>query len=120
MRAIPSQFSERELEDYIFKSLVDTGYIKGESSNFDKQFAIDKEQFWGFLEDTQQEELDKVIRFHPADWKVFILQQLDRKIKRNGVLSILKKGLQVYDASFQFLYPLHDPHKPYNNKLQNQ
>lgn len=101
-----TQYTERELEEHIEARMVASGYIQGESSNFDKQFAIDKEQFFGFLEDTQQEELDKVIRFHPADWKLFILQQLDRKIKRNGVLSVLKKGLQVDDASFQLLYSL--------------
>lgn len=105
MRTIPSQFSERELEDHIVNSMVSMGYIQGDYNSFDKQFAIDKLLFWQFLQDTQQKELDKIIKFNSHNWQDKILHRLDRVIKNNGVLHILKHGLQVDDASLNLLYP---------------
>ena len=101
----PSTFSERELEDHIVKSMVNMGYIQGDYNDFDKQFAIDRVLFWQFLQDTQQKELDKIIRFNSHDWQDKILHRLDRVIKNNGILHVLKNGLQVDDASLNLLYP---------------
>ncbi|MGP5221602.1 type I restriction endonuclease subunit R [Psychrobacter celer] len=101
----PSTFSERELEEHIVDSMVRMGYIQGASNDFDKRFAIDKVLFWQFLQDTQQDELDKIIKFSPNDWQDKILNRLDRVIKKNGILHILKHGLSVDDAAFNLLYP---------------
>lgn len=101
----PTTFSERELEDHIVGSMVSIGYIQGDYNDYDKQFAIDKVLFWQFLQDTQQKELDKLIKFNPHDWQDKILHRLDRVIKNNGVLHVLKNGLQVDDASLNLLYP---------------
>ena len=80
------------------------GYYVGQPSNFNAQFAIDELFFWQFLENTQKEELEKVQR--QSDWKLKILNRLDRIIKRYGVLHIHKKGLAVDDAHFTFFYVL--------------
>lgn len=80
------------------------GYYVGQPSNFNAQFAIDELFFWQFLENTQKEELEKVQR--QSDWKLKILNRLDRIIKRYGVLHILKKGLAIDDAHFTFFYVL--------------
>ena len=83
-------------------------YEPGESSDFDREFAIDRKKFWRFLETTQSNELDK-LKDRP-NWKRLILERLDRKIKQDGILSVLKKGLLIDDAHFTLLYRL-----PYNN-----
>ncbi|GAF53447.1 type I restriction endonuclease [Psychrobacter sp. JCM 18900] len=101
----PTTFSERELEEHIVKSMVNMGYIQGDYNDYDKQFAIDRVLFWQFLQDTQQKELDKIIKFNPHGWQDKILHRLDRVIKNNGVLHILKHGLSVDDATFNLLYP---------------
>lgn len=101
----PTTFSERELEEHIVKSMVNMGYIQGDYNDFDKKFAIDRMLFWQFLQDTQQKELDKIIRFNSQGWQDKILHRLDRVIKNNGILHVLKNGLQVDDASLNLLYP---------------
>lgn len=83
-------------------------YEPGESSDFDREFAIDSEKFWRFLETTQTDELDK-IKDRP-NWQRLVLERLDRKIKKDGVLSVLKKGLSIDDAHLTLLYRL-----PYND-----
>ena len=101
----PTTFSERELEEHIVKSMVNMGYIQGDYNDFDKKFAIDRMLFWQFLQDTQQKELDKIIRFNSQGWQDKILHRLERVIKNNGILHVLKNGLQVDDASLNLLYP---------------
>jgi len=80
------------------------GYYIGSPNDFNAQRAIDEYWFWDFLEHTQAEELDKIKR--QSDWKLKILERLDRMIKKHGVLRIFRKGLDVDDAHFTLLYPL--------------
>src|SRR5699024_3396718 len=78
------------------------GYFIGQPNNFNAQFAIDETFFWQFLENTQKDELEKLQI--QSDWKLKILNRLDRMIKRYGVLHILKKGLAVDNANFILFY----------------
>lgn len=81
-----------------------SGYYVGKPSDFNKQFAIDEFRLWHFLEATQKDELDKLRK--QSDWKLKILERLDRMIKKYGIIRILRKGLDVDDAHFTLLYPL--------------
>lgn len=105
MQIKTSQFSEEELEDHIVEAMGKNGYTIGDYKDFDKRYAIDTTQFWQFLHSSQQHELDKVIKYNPNDWQELILSILDRIIKKNGILDVLKKGINVNDAHLTFLYP---------------
>ncbi len=80
------------------------GYYLGLPEHFNVKYAIDEHRFWHFLESTQREELAKLQK--QADWKIKILERLDRMIKKYGVIRLLKKGLEVDDAQFTLLYVL--------------
>ena len=80
------------------------GYYIGLPENFNQKFAIDENRFWHFLETTQKEELEKLQKQH--DWKLKILERLNRMVKKNGILSVFRKGLEVDDAKFTLLFPL--------------
>ncbi len=80
------------------------GYYIGTPDDFNAQRAIDERRFWDFLQQTQEKELAKIQR--QSDWKLKILERLDRMIKKHGVLKIFRKGLDVDDAHFTLLYPL--------------
>lgn len=86
-----------------FYHLVNKFYI-GDANDFSPKYAIDKKRFWHFLEETQKEELEKLQR--SSDWKQKILERYDRMVKKYGLLRILRKGLEVEDAHFTFLYQL--------------
>ncbi len=123
---MPSQTNEQALESAIEKSLTGTcledikanggsvqdppapyggsGFMVGDSTDFNPRYAIDDVRFWDFLQQTQKEELEKVQR--SADWKLKILERYDRMVKKYGVLRLLKKGLEVEDAHFTLLYQL--------------
>lgn len=127
---MPSQTNEQALESAIEKSLTGVcveelkeqgvtkdvlqdlsepyrsgnGYFIGSASDFNSRFAIDELRFWDFLETTQKDELAKLKK--QSDWKLKILERLDRMIKKYGIIRLLKKGLEVDDAQFNLLYML--------------
>jgi type I restriction enzyme, R subunit len=127
---MPSQTNEQALERTIEKHLTGTcleelkaqgtplnavaerkglylggnGYFIGSPDDFNKKMAIDEARFWDFLESTQEEELAKLQK--QSDWKLKILERLDRMIKKYGILRLFRKGLDVDDAHFTLLYPL--------------
>ena len=80
------------------------GYYIGLPEDFDAKYAIDDVRFWDFLQTTQKDELAKLQK--QSDWKLKILERLDRMIKKYGILRSFRKGLDVDDAHFTLLYPL--------------
>ena len=118
-----SKTNEQALESIIEKSLTGTcqeelkngvseakpsygnndKFYIGNSSDFNKEYAIDEKRFWDFLETSQADELEK-LKKRDSNYKVKILQRLDKMIKRYGILQILKKGLDVEDTHFTLFY----------------
>ena len=84
------------------------GWKRGKPSDFNAEFAVDEVMLWQFLESTQAKELAKL--HHKPDWKRQVLERLHRKLKKDGILAVLKKGLEVDNAHLDLLYRL-----PYND-----
>jgi type I restriction enzyme R subunit len=99
---MPSQTNELSFEEAIENSLLEQGFYKGDPKDFNKEYALDEERFWHFLETTQEEELNKLKR--DSNYKLKIIQRLDRMIKKYGILKLLRKGLSVDDAHFTLFY----------------
>ena len=97
-----SNTNEEALESVIEDFLLKQAFYKGSPSDFNKEYAIDEKRFWHFLETTQEDELNKLKR--DPQYKLKIIQRLDRLIKKYGVLKLLRKGLNVDDAHFTLLY----------------
>ena len=99
-----TSFSEKELEDHIVTALTANGYQQGSPTDFDKVHAIDSHYFWQFLHNSQQTALDSIAKHNP-DWQKTIVHRLNNTIKKYGILHLLKKGLDVDNATLTFLYP---------------
>jgi type I restriction enzyme R subunit len=80
------------------------GYFMGSPNDFNVRYAIDERRFWNFLETTQKYELAKLQK--QTDWKLKILERLDRLIKKYGIIRLLRKGLEVDDAHFTLFFVL--------------
>ncbi len=103
-----SQTNEAALETHIENALAKDGYCIGNPADFDREFAIDGKLFWQFLEATQPKELAK-LKDRP-NWQRLLLERLNKKVKKDSVMAILKKGLDIDDVHFDLLYRL-----PYND-----
>ena len=99
---IVSKTNEEALESCIESSLLEQGFVRGESKDFNKEYAIDEKRFWDFLQSSQADELEKLKK--DPQYKLKIIQRLDKMIKKYGILKILKKGLDVDDAHFKFFF----------------
>ncbi|MCB1099964.1 MAG: type I restriction endonuclease subunit R, partial [Verrucomicrobiae bacterium] len=106
-QAPPPEGSAQE-EPPVYQAGKGVGYLRGSSSDYNPEFAIDEVKFWQFLETTQPDELAKL--HYKPDWKRQILERLHRKLKKDGLLAVLKKGLDVDNAHLTLLYRL-----PYND-----
>lgn len=91
-----------------YRTQIGHGYHLGWSSDFDREFAIDREKFWGFLNSTQDDELAKIK--DQANWQRLLLERLNKKILKEGIVKVLKSGLDINDAHFTLLYS-----QPYND-----
>ena len=80
-------------------------YRLGLPSDFDAGFAIDTKLFWEFLETTQAKELAKIKARDPSDWQKKIIDRLDKMIRKNGILHLLKRGMQYEDVFLALMYP---------------
>ena len=78
------------------------GYYIGFPHHFDMQFAIDEVRLWHFIETSQPEELEKIKK--SQDYRLKFITLLDRKIKKYGILNLLKTGLEIEDASFKMFF----------------
>ncbi len=97
-------FSKEEfLEGVAEQSKYGNKFYLGEPKDFDKEYAIDTKRFWHFLETSQKEELENLKKLG-GDYRLKILQQLDKMIKRYSILEVLKKGLKVDNAHFTLFY----------------
>jgi type I restriction enzyme, R subunit len=95
-------------DEEAYQTSKGAGYQRGRSTDFNREFAIDEAKFWQFLEATQPGELAKL--HDKPDWKRQVLERLHRKLKKDGILVVLKKGLDVDNAHLTLFYRL-----PYND-----
>lgn len=97
-----SQTNETALETLIETRLLADGYHQGDPKDFDKTLAIDTAKLWEFLTKTQPQELEKLK--NRGNWQDQILQRCDKKIKTDGILKVLKKGIDLDDAHLTLFY----------------
>ncbi len=80
------------------------GYHIGQPADFNPRYALDEVRLFHFLEKTQADELVKLQK--QSDWRLKILERIDRLVKKYGVLQLFRKGLSIDDAHFTLLFPL--------------
>ncbi len=97
----PSVLGVRERAE-VYRS--GNGYFVGYPHDFNARYAIDEHRFWSFLETTHPDELAKLQK--QSDWKLKILDRLDRMIRKYGIIRLLRKGLEVDDVHFTLFYVL--------------
>lgn len=106
-----TDMSEKGFQKYITKYLVETNkYIETFSNDFDRELCLDKIQLFEFIKNSQPENYDFIIK---KGEKAF-LERLDSKIKKEGIIEVLRKGLKHLDRTVYFFYP--QPNSDHNPK----
>lgn len=103
--------SEKGFQKFMVKELVNTNkFLENLSNDFNKEFCINTNQLWEFIENTQPETFEMIKRKGERSFLI----RLDEKIRKNGIIEVLRKGVKHYDKTVDLFY--RQPSSNYNLK----
>ena len=102
---MPSNTRENGFETLIVNALVNgCGYEQGVTTEYNKDYAVDEGRLFRFLQETQPEKLAE-LRILDSDLeKDRFFKQLDKKLKSDGVIELLRKGLRYKHLKLDLFY----------------
>lgn len=95
---------EIHFETAIEQDLLNQGFVQAKPQDFNARFALDEAGFWAFLNESQPDKLADFRRLNPNDWQAKILARLDNVWKREGILHLFKKGLDVGNVHLDLFF----------------
>ena len=110
---MPTNIRENGFETLICEYLVNNnGFELGNTAEYNKEYAIDEGRLFRFLESSQSKKLAELhLKESPLEKKRF-LEQLDKKLKSDGVIDILRKGLKYRHLHFDMMFVRPSPQNP--------
>ena len=110
---MPTNIRENDFETLICDYLVNNnGFEHGHTNEYNKEYAIDEGQLFRFLESSQPDKLAELrLQDAPLEKKRF-LEQLDKKLKGDGVIDILRRGLKYKHLHFDMMFVRPSPQNP--------
>lgn len=97
--------SEKGLETIIEAGLLNGGYIKRTSNDYNREFAIDEGVLRQFLEETQREKVELARLFASELNTRKFYERLRNQITQRGVVDVLRHGVEHNAVRFLFYYP---------------
>ena len=81
-----------------------TGYVLGDSKDYDRQYAIDLAKVLAFLRDTQPRVVEQLGLDEDGPRRQQFLVRLQGEIAKRGVIDVLRKGIKHGPASIDLFY----------------
>lgn len=105
--------SEKGFQKLIVKELTNnSGYVETYSNDFDRDFCLNTKQLFSFIKQTQPEKYEVLQR---KGERAFLVR-LDEKLRKLGVIEVLRKGVKHFDKTIDLFY--RQPSSSYNEKDQ--
>lgn len=104
MPITPIELWEKGFEEYVEECLLNNGYIKGNPGNYDKEYGIDTQMLFEFLEDTQPKKIQKFKEAYKEEYKFKILYRLNQELAQRGMIDVIRHGMKDYIASLDLAY----------------
>ncbi|EKC9554225.1 type I restriction endonuclease subunit R [Campylobacter upsaliensis] len=96
-------YTEKNLESFIEAHLLESGYIKRESKDYDKSLGVDRELFLNFLHSTQAKTLQELEIRGIKEQE--LLKRIFSQIQDKGSLKALQAGVKIRDITIKLAYP---------------
>ncbi|EAI3916701.1 type I restriction endonuclease subunit R [Campylobacter upsaliensis] len=97
------KYTEKMLESLIEAHLLNNGYIKRVSKDYDKNLCVDKELFLHFLESSQKDSLEKLEQKNIGEQE--FLKEVSSQIRRRGILKALQSHIEIMGVKLFLAYP---------------
>ncbi|EKO7624641.1 type I restriction endonuclease subunit R [Campylobacter upsaliensis] len=92
-------YTEKDLESLIEAHLLNNGYIKRVSKDYDKSLGMDKELFLHFLKSSQKDKLEQ-----KNIGEQELLKEVSSQIRRRGILKALQTGIEIRSVTIKLAY----------------
>ncbi|EPS9496366.1 type I restriction endonuclease subunit R [Campylobacter upsaliensis] len=96
-------YTEKNLESFIEAHLLESGYIKRESKDYDKSLGVDRELFLNFLHSTQAKTLQELEIRGIKEQE--LLKRIFSQIQDKGSLKALQAGVKIRDITIKLAHP---------------
>ena len=102
---MPTNTRESGLETLIVNWFVTkNNYEQGVSADYNREYAVDEQRLFRFLEDTQPEQMT-MLGVRDSDLKrIQFLDRLRGEIAKRGVIDVLRNGIKAYPANLIMFY----------------
>lgn len=111
---MPFQFtdtSERGFQKLIAAYLINEHkYIESTAAEFDREFCLNTQQLFSFIEATQKEAYEMIQKKGERSFLV----RLDEKLRSDGLIEVLRKGIKHFDKTIDLFY--RKPSSNYNTR----
>ncbi len=111
-------YTERNFEETIEQDLLDQGYIRRVSDDYDRDLCLDPDLAIQFVQTTQPQEWEKLVQQYGSDARARFLDRLVREIAQRGSLDVLRDGIKDVGAKIKLAYFV--PSSGLNPELQKQ
>ncbi|EAH5546673.1 type I restriction endonuclease subunit R [Campylobacter upsaliensis] len=96
-------YTEKDLESFIEAHLLESGYIKRESKDYDKSLGVDRELFLNFLHSTQAKTLQELEIRGIKEQE--LLKRIFSQIQDKGIVKALQAGVKIRDITIKLAHP---------------
>ncbi|EHR9974340.1 type I restriction endonuclease subunit R [Campylobacter upsaliensis] len=96
-------YTEKDLESFIEDHLLESGYIKRESKDYDKSLGVDRELFLNFLHSTQAKTLQELEIRGIKEQE--LLKRIFSQIQDKGIVKALQAGVKIRDITIKLAHP---------------
>lgn len=114
--------SEKGFETNIELALIGAGYkkrvLEDEASKSFKEHAIDVEELFAFLEDTQEKRMRTLEKSYGPSYKKEVLKRIKMQLHKQGLVECLRKGIKDRGVTLQLAY--NKPPTDMNKTLNEQ
>ena len=101
--------SEKGLETLIVGDMTDAGWILGDPTNYDREYAVDLIQLRAFLSATQPDLIESFDLEHSSPTRQKFLARLQGETTKCGVIDLLRNGLKHGPHQLDLFYGTPSP-----------
>ena len=109
---MPQNYREQDFEDHIEEHLLNSGYHKRLSTDYDKTLCLIPDEVVTFLKSTQPKEYAKLEQQYGADTPQKLCARLAKEVTQKGTLKVLREGIKDRGAKLRLAY--YRPHSGLN------
>lgn len=99
--------SEKDYQKFLLERLVqDNGYVMRKAVHFDRQFAVDREMLFQFLNGTQPDTMEYLRKIYKEDLEATIVSFINAEVTktRGSLIEVLKHGIEISNQTLDLMY----------------